>query len=175
MSIGCWASCVEAPNNSIPFPFSVSPRLDRIRSHLFSPIIFSGSMRDSTSSEIATVRRTVSHRLGAVETGFGRYVTLGRARIERRSIHSREQHQAAIRLEPSGQGQEHFALVEDVHVLVKYEGMLDIEEAAERGSRRGLSLSLDGLAHLYIDVRHAAAGHRHMHGLDVWDTMLHQF
>ena len=63
---------------------------------------------------------------------------------------------------------------EDVHVLVKYEGMLDIEEAAERRRRGGLALSLDGLAHLYIDVRHAAAGHRHMHCLDVWDTMLHQ-
>src|SRR5215467_2410455 len=111
--------------------------------------------------------------LGAVEAGLGRNVALRGAGIERRSAHSREQYQSAIRLEPSGQRQEHFALIEYVHVLVKHEGMFDIEEAAERRRGRGLALALDGLAHLYIDMRHAAAGHRHMHCLDVWNTMLH--
>ena len=120
----------------------LSPRLDR---DPFPSFLADNFQRIDARQHFVRDRQPFgerfAHRLGAVETGFGRYVALGRTRIERRSIHSREQHQAAIRLEPSGQGQEHFALVEDVHVLVKYEGMLDVEEAAERGSRRGLSLS----------------------------------
>src|SRR5213594_2254324 len=135
----------------------LSPRFDR---DLFPSFLADNFQRIDARQHFVRDRQPFgerfAHWLGAVEAGLGRYVALGRAGIERRSVHSRQQYQPAIRLEASCQGQKHFALVEYVHVLVKHEGMLDIEEAAERRHRRGLALSLHGLAYLDVDMRHPA-------------------
>ena len=136
-STGVWA-LVLTITPTLHYPILRHPQGSTgIRSHLFSPIIFSGSMRDSTSSEIAS-RSANGLPTGLVQSKPALAVTLRSGALG--SSGDPFIPGATPSRDPPGnecQGQEHFALVEDVHVLVKYEGMLDIEEAAERGGPRG--------------------------------------
>src|SRR5688572_1818796 len=111
-------------------PFSVPPSSPRFNRDLFPSFRADDFQRIDARQYFIRDRqpfgKRLAYRFSAVKAGFGRYIALGRARIERRSVHSRQQYQAAIGLETSGQRQQHFALIEDVHVFVEYEGMFDV-------------------------------------------------
>src|SRR5262245_18810115 len=158
-----WTRYVFEVSHSSPLQSLSSPRLKGDCSPFFLANNFQRiDTRQHVVGNSQPFGKRFAHRLSTVEASLGRYIGFGGAGIERRSIHSREQYQVAVRLKTGGQGHKHFALVEYVHVLVKHEGMLDIKEAAERHRRRRFALSFDGFAHLYINMRHAAARHRHM-------------
>src|SRR5262245_46934029 len=104
----------------------LSPRLHRnLAPALLANDFYGIDARQHLIRNRQALGERLTHRLRAIKTGLAHQPAVGRARIERRAGHARKCYQSPVSLEASSKSQEHFPLVEYIHVFVEYECMLE--------------------------------------------------